>query len=519
MYRPAPPSEIPDFFLPFGGTLDPQNRWFKLAQLIPWDLIEADYPAHFATSGMGAPAKSSRIALGALLIKEHIGLTDEETVAQIRENPYLQAFLGLHEYLREDLFEASMMVHFRKRIRPDTLAKINLAIVQRARPKPADASSSTPSDGPPDGPPDNLPNGPLSSTPPSSASADDPPGAPPRGKLLIDATCTPADITYPTDLKLLNEAREKTERLIDDLHASLPHSPTPRPKPRTYRQKARRDFLLVALSKKPKARKIRTALGQQLRYLKRNLGHIDSLLDTGASLASLTKYWHKCLLVIHTLYQQQLGMHQSRSHRCADRIVSISQPHVRPIVRGKAHQRVEFGAKISTSHIDGYLLLERFSWDSYNETSDLIPQAQAYHGTFGHYPASIHADKIYQTRANRAWCQANGIRLSGKPLGRPRKQTPAEKRQQRRDETDRIPIEGKFGNLKRRGTLQRVMAKLATTSQTVIEIGLLALNLRRRCALIWQFLLRWFIGLEPVLNTSRSPHQIFLPWWPRPSAA
>jgi len=476
MYRANRQPALPDFYLPFGGKLDPENRWVKLAKIVPWHLVEQDYRANFASSGMGAPAKESRIALGALIIKERLGVTDEETVAQIRENAYLQYFLGLHEFLRKDLFDPSMMVHFRKRIRPETLEQINLAIIGSAR------SEAGPPQDPPASPPD--------ATPPSGDDSSDVPSEEPEpnGKLIIDATCTPADITYPTDLKLLNEAREKTERIIDDLHATMPGKVK---KPRTYRKKARRDFLDVGLSKQPKASRIRTAIGKQLRYIKRNLGHIHRMLDNGASLSNLSAYWHKCLMVIHTVYDQQLEMVQQRSHRCADRIVSISQPHVRPIVRGKVSQRVEFGAKISASHVDGFVLLDRFSWDAYNETSDLEDQAEAFRQRFGHYPASIHADKIYQTRANRGWCKERGIRLSGKPLGRPRELTPEEKKRQRQDEKDRIPIEGKFGNAKRKGSLQRIMAKLAVTSRTVVNIGLIVLNLdailRFLRALIWHW--------------------------------
>lgn len=512
MYRSSRQPELPDFYLPFGGKLDPDNRWVKLAQIIPWHLVEEDYRANFAQSGMGAPAKESRIAIGALIIKERLGVTDEETVAQIRENPFLQYFLGLHEYLRKDLFDPSMMVHFRKRISPETLEKINLALISRAR------GQVIPSRDSPAQPPDEIP--------PSNGNASTPPDAQPEveaevevevetnGKLIIDATCTPADITYPTDLKLLNDAREKTERIIDDLHGSMPGKIK---KPRTYRKNARRDFLNVALSKKAKFSKIRTAIGKQLRYIKRNLGHIDSLLDKGTSLGDLTTYWHKCLMVMHTLYDQQLEMYQQRSHRCADRIVSISQPHVRPIVRGKASQRVEFGAKISVSLVDGFVLLDRFSWDAYNETSDLSGQAESFRQHFGHYPASIHADKIYQTRANRAWCKERGIRLSGKPLGRPRERTKEEKKQQRQDETDRIPIEGKFGNSKRKGTLQRIMAKLAVTSRTVVTIGFIVLNLdtllRILCALIrkWDTCHKW-LTLITAKNRASSSYHSSLKW-------
>jgi ribosomal protein L34E len=483
MYRPDNQSEFPGFYLPFGGKLDPENRWIKLASVIPWHLAEEDYERNFAASGMGAPAFNCRIALGALIIKERLGVTDEETVHQIRENPCLQYFLGLREYLREDLFEASMMVHFRKRITPYALGKINDAIIALGTGKPNNPGQASPTPRPPDQkPPED------SGTPPPGDRGPEPSDAPlpaPDGRLLIDATCTPADITYPTDLKLLNEAREKTEHIIDVLHAPLRHR---LPKPRTYRQKARRAFLEVALSKKPRTGKIRKAIGKQLRFLRRNLGHIRSLLDNGADLGALSAYWYKCLLVIHTLYEQQLQMYQTRTHRCEDRIVSISQPHIRPIVRGKVSQSVEFGAKISASVVDGYISLERLSWDAYNETNDLKEQAGSFQRRFGHYPASIHADKIYQTRSNRAWCKEMGIRLSGRPLGRPRELSKEEKRQQRQDERDRIPIEGKFGNLKRKGSLQRVMAKLALTGSTVIGVAILTLNLdqwlRFLCALI-----------------------------------
>lgn len=465
MYHPQPQTIVADFFLPFGGKLDAENRWVKLASFVPWDTIEHDYQANFSTSGMGAPAFSSRIALGALIIKERLSITDEETVELIRENPYLQYFLGLHEYLRENLFDSSMMVHFRKRISPEMLEKVNQAIIEKARKRPPTPPSPSTDQATTRTSP--SPNPPTHTTQPLTEQAN-------SGKLLIDATCTPADITYPTDLKLLNEAREKTERIIDMLHPTMP---TGSKKPRSYRKKARKDYLEVALNKKPRANKIRTAIGKQLRYIKRNLLHIHRMLDNGADLQKLRKYWRKNLMVIHTLYDQQHQMYLTKTHRCEHRIVSISQPHIRPIVRGKLAQSVEFGAKISVSHVAGYLSIDRFSWEAYNETNDLIAQAQTYHQRYGHYPASIHADKIYQTRANRAWCKEHNIRLSGKPLGRPKQQTREEKRQQRKDETERIPIEGKFGNLKRKGSLQRVMAKLFDTGLTVIGIGVMVLNL------------------------------------------
>ena len=451
-------TEFVNFYLPFGGKLQTSNRWVKLAAKMPWQEVERCYAESFAGTGMGAPAKSGRIAYGALVIKEQLGISDEETVEQIAENPYLQYFLGLHEFRQTALFNPSMMVYFRSRFSQEHHRRINEKIIQSA----------------------------TGEREPQNKQDEEPPEH--SGKLLVDATCTPADIRYPTDLSLLNEAREKTERIIDCFHKHLlEKTGLARRKPRTYRRTARKDYLEVAKQKSPTKKKLRKGIGKQLRYLRRNLGHIKAMVESNQGLLrALTDYEYKCLLVIHTLYEQQLRMYEDHTHTIEDRIVSISQPHVRPIVRGKSGRKVEFGAKVSVSHQkDGYVSLDRLSWDAYNESGDLIDQIENYRNRFGYYPASVHADRIYRTRENRAYCKEKGIRLSGKPLGRPRKPTAenraelsAARAQWHQDELDRIPIEGKFGNSKRRGTLARIMAKLSHTSESVIHVGLVVLNLQ-----------------------------------------
>jgi hypothetical protein len=125
-----------DFYLPFGGKLNPNNRWVQLAQLIPWSELEAEYATQFAIeSGQGAPAIKFRTALGALIIKEKLGITDEETVEQIRENHYLQYLIGMEAYRDEVPFDPSMMTHFRKRISFEMIAKANEKIVAEERKK------------------------------------------------------------------------------------------------------------------------------------------------------------------------------------------------------------------------------------------------------------------------------------------------------------------------------------------------------------------------------------------------
>jgi IS5 family transposase len=190
--------------------------------------------------------------------------------------------------------------------------------------------------------------------------------------------------------------------------------------------------------------------------------------------------------VISEVLRQQQWMYEQRSRRIDDRIVSISQPHVRPIKRGKAGSDTEFGAKVSISLVDGVSFVDRISWDNFNEGIDLIGQIESYRSRFGHYPKSVHADKIYRNRDNRKYCKKHNIRLSGPKLGRPAKltkanasQLEAEKQQARKDEIERNLVEGKFGQGKRRYSLNRIMTKLACTSETAIMLSFVVMNLKR----------------------------------------
>jgi transposase, IS5 family len=292
----------------------------------------------------------------------------------------------------------------------------------------------------------------------------------------------PADIRYPNDLGLLNQAREQTERTIDKLYERIKDQANK--KPRTYRNKARKEYLLVAKKRKVTRNDRRKAVKKQLQYLRRNLETIEKIVNE-IGLESLSEREYRLLLVVAEVNRQQLHMYENNENRIDDRIVSLTQPHVRPIVRGKSGTPVEFGAKLSASYVNGYVFLDRISWDNFNESGDLISQVEEFKQYTGAYPESVHADKIYRTKLNCSWCKEKGIRLSGVKLGRPPKTISKEaKKQARLDEAVRNCIEGKFGEGKRRFSLNRVMAKLANTSETAIAISFLAMNLS---ALLRQF--------------------------------
>ena len=110
----------------------------------------------------------------------------------------------------------------------------------------------------------------------------------------------------------------------------------------------------------------------------------------------MNKKQYKTLLVLTEVYRQQQWLFDNNKQSIEDRIVSLSQPYIRPIVRGKAGKSVEFGAKLSASCFEGYVFLDRMSWDNFNESGDLKAQVEAYYRFTGYYPESVHADRIYR---------------------------------------------------------------------------------------------------------------------------
>jgi transposase, IS5 family len=255
------------------GTLDSDNRWVVLASKIPWEKIEEIYSKNFK-SNRGPNALSSRVALGSLIIQTKLGISDEETVNQISENPYLQYFIGHEAYQNKAPFDSSMMTHFRKRLGISDIKEIDKLIYKFNTGSKEDNSDE---------------NDHYESNDDSTKNS---------GKLIVDATCAPADISYPTDLKLLNQGREKTEKVIDILWKNrVPRSF--KTKPVSYRKTARSVYLSIAKQRKPSKKALRKAIRYQLNSIKRNLRSIDKLIPY-SDLQLLGNKLYKDLLVIRS---------------------------------------------------------------------------------------------------------------------------------------------------------------------------------------------------------------------------
>ena len=182
-------------------------------------------------------------------------------------------------------------------------------------------------------------------------------------------------------------------------------------------------------------------------------------------------------LTIQKLYEQQKYMYENKTHSVEDRIVSISQPYLRPIVRGKAKSPVEFGAKYDVS-IDekGHARLEKLSFDAYNENTIFVDAMNRYKERTGHYPKRVLVDQIYRTRDNRNFCKDHNITMSGPKLGRPSKDKKSTK-EEYQDNTDRIEVERFFSTEKRCNGAGLIMTKLEETTLSSIAMSVLVTNL------------------------------------------
>ena len=424
-----------------GLQLNPENEWIKTAHRLPWDAWEPLYAALFQGTN-GNVAKPFRMVLGALIIQLRMGLTDRDLVNQTQENPYYQYFIGLEGFQNHSPFGSTLLVEWRKRMNVALITKVNDILCD------AIPANSTQSFGAQN-------NRTLIAT------------------QICDATVAPQNIRYPQDTSLLDEARRKLETMIDRICQTNDLE-----KPRTYRKVAHKNYLSFAKSKRPSEDYVRDTVKKQLQFVQRDLKYIDAFLQQGYA---LDKRDLDNLVTIRKLYEQQKYMFDNHTHIVENRIVSISQPYVRPVVRGKAHNPTEFGAKLHLS-IDerGFARIEHLAFESFNEGPMLISALEAYKYRNGRYPDRVLVDQLYRTRKNIEFCREHNIQLSGPKLGR----KPADKEMRKknakaesRDMTDRIQIERFFSTAKRRNGMGLIDKKREDTSLSTIAMAVLVTNI------------------------------------------
>jgi hypothetical protein len=381
------------------------------------------------------------------------------------------------------------MVSIRYRLGKDVMEEFNQLVLQQAGIIPApskdtavgascgnqNSSSETSSDVDRTGGPDDKeePDIEASNNNEQNNNTGDSSSLPNSGTLLVDATVAEQQIEYPTDLKLLNESRQQLERMTEQVckHGKLGQ-------PRMYKNKARQQYLCVAKKKKKTKKDIRKALRRQLQYVSRDIKYINKLVEQHVHLkTTLNKRDWKLLQVIHEVHRQQQEMYREDKRSIEHHIVSLYQPHVRPVPRGKDRVHTEFGSKQLIMLKDGFTHVQTISWDNLNEGVRLKECVEKYKEIYGCYPEKVSVDAIFGNKANRQYLKEKGIRFIGKQLGRPPKISSAEKRKLQKEMAGRNEIEGKFGQGKNGYGLQKIKARMKETSESWIMSIYFILNL------------------------------------------
>ena len=445
---------IEEFKTPFQTSLLSDNRWVRLSSVVPWDDFASAYIS-MMNSDFGRPGISPRLVLGALIIKHKEKLDDRGVIAAIQENIYMQFFVGLKEFNPEPIFDPSLFVEIRKRVGKDIFDSLNVELIKSVSEEKDKKHNKKKGKGD-----DNTP--------------------PNKGKMQADATVADQYITYPTDNGIMNQSRKQYEKIIDNLYELNKKQGV---KPRTNRRVLDTHYLSYS-KKKTKSKSVHRKMTRKLlEALKRDRRHINKLLDVLEQKNRHFPLNHKeqrMLWIIAVVYDQQKYMYDTKTHSHPDRIVSIFQPHVRPIPRGKIKSRIEFGSKLGVSLDQGFARINTFSWDAYNESGDLIMQVESYKDLHGYYPELILVDKIYATRKNRSWLKERGIRITAVPLGRKNKKEPEtyyQKTKRKKEARERNQIEGKFGQGKNGYNLNQIRAKLAKTSESWVACIFFVMNL------------------------------------------
>lgn len=445
---------IEEFKTPFQNSLLADNRWVKLSRIVPWDKFATAYIS-MMNVGFGRPAISPRIVLGALIIKHLEKLDDRGVILAIQENIYMQYFVGLKEFTTQPVFDPSLFVDIRKRAGHKVFDSLNVELIKSVIQKDEKKSKPKRKDS------DN--------TPPKN-----------KGKMQADATVADQYITYPTDNGILNQSRKQCEKFIDKLYNINGKTGV---KPRTYRREIDKAYLEYSKQKKKREATHRKMTRKLLECVNRDIRHINNMLDVFESKGARFPLKHpeqRMFWIINTAYGQQKLMYDTKTHSCPDRIVSIFQPHVRPIPRGKTKAQIEFGSKLGVSLDKGFARINTLSWDAYHEGGDLINQVESYRELHGHYPELVQVDKIYATRENRIWLKERNIRITALALGRRRskeKETYYQKRKRRREAAERNHIEGKFGQGKNGYNLNEIRARLKNTSESWVACIFFIMNL------------------------------------------
>ena len=286
---------------------------------------------------------------------------------------------------------------------------------------------------------------------------------------MMDATVYESNIRYPTDTKLLWESIEKVYALLTKKRKGLKLR-----RSRSNYTKHKKEYLNFQKRRKKSRRKEKKLRKQLLKYLVRSLEILKQLQNKYGFRYSGKEA--KQIQTIEKIKEQQHDLLYGNVQSVKHRIVSLHQPHVRPIIRGKEVKPVEFGAKVHKVQVGGLSFIEHLSYDNFNEGTRL-KQSVAFHQKHFGKLSQLAADAIYATNENRRYCTALNIATSFLAKGKQGKLQQQKSVMRSALSTIRATVlEGSFGNEKNHYLLNKIKARSKDTEVCWIFFGMLTAN-------------------------------------------
>lgn len=434
--------------MPFGGKINLKNRWIRLSELVPWEELEERYVMYFDWKHRNR-IKNCRLMTGLMIGKHLMSLSDEGVVEYLHENPYFQYFCGFESFVSDcegSAVDPSLLSKRRKRLGKEYFKKFEGEIINVLQER----------------------------------------GLIKGKKVMLDATVIPGNISYPNDVKVMNQARKWLCQTILKVKNAL----NPKIKIRTYRRKAEQLYVSFQRTKKKTKARIKKTKKAMLGYLRRNIRQLESLVveyeEPFCWKSKELKYYvvsevKKKLKVAKRIYEQQREMIEKKTNRVKERIVSFYEPKIRPIVRGKEGKSVEFGPKIHVANVEGYALVDKVSYESFHEGKELKRSLELHEKRFGRKPEKVYADEIYGTRENRSYLKSEEIEECFRPVGRVAEEVRKVKKKERKK---RNQIEGLIGTLKESWELNKIRYKINGGADVQISLAMGTHNLKRALRMI-----------------------------------
>jgi hypothetical protein len=424
--------------LPFGAFVFNANHpLLKLAAAIRWEPLLKRLQA-FYSPDHGRPSIPLRAQAGTLMLKHLKHLPDREAVRHVEENLYAQRFCGLSPAQASGYMSpATGLTHFRAKLGPQGMALIAQVLTCAAHGK-------------------ALKKG---------------------GQLILDTTCVPLDILYPTDIRLLERCRREILRLLHRAKAlglKLAY--------RTYSRTARKVFVSFTKLAKPKAKTRQRVHKQLCQFVRRNLkqladlrGRATQALGPRCQAEPVLRRFLKQLKVtegkVRTILHQQAQVRRgvvSIPHR----IVSFHKDHVRPIVRGKFPLGTEFGPKVLVAVVKGLLHVLGVFPTNVADATLVVPGLRWFKTTFGRFPKEVLGDRGFYSRLRVRWLTRLAIGAGLHPRGKRRSLA-------RRLIRQRLPVEAFISLAKRKFGWGRCRVRIPEHEASWIHLGAAALNAHR----------------------------------------